>query len=256
MVRIIAISLILLVAIRSHAQITKDKFGAIVRGDTSRKQIALVFTGDEFGDGGEIILGVLTHHQIKASFFLTGNFYRNASFQNLIHHLQEHRHYLGPHSNTHLRYANWEKRDSLLVTQALFSQDLLGNYHAMATLGIKKHEATYFIPPFEWYNKKIVEWAAALQVRLINFTPGTRSPADYTVPGMKNYESSERIYQSIMSFESRHPAGLNGFILLSHIGTDPQRTDKFYFKLHQLITELRGKGYRFVRVDEMLDPAE
>ena len=27
--------------------------GAIVRGDTSQKKLAIVFTGDEFGDGGE-----------------------------------------------------------------------------------------------------------------------------------------------------------------------------------------------------------
>ena len=29
--------------------------GAIVRGDTTTKEIALVFTGDEFGDGGSFI---------------------------------------------------------------------------------------------------------------------------------------------------------------------------------------------------------
>ena len=45
---------------------------------------------------------------------------------------------------------------------------------------------------------------------------------------------------------------MNGFILLIHIGTDPGRTDKFYYLLPELISELKGKGYRFVRIDELL----
>ena len=45
--------------------------------------------------------------------------------------------------------------------------------------------------------------------------------------------------------------GLNGFILLVHIGTDARRTDKFYRQLPQLITELKNKNYQFVRIDQM-----
>ena len=61
-----------------------DSFGAIVRGDTTKKEIALVFTGDEFADGGVIITQTLADQKLKASFFLTGKFYSNPSFQELI----------------------------------------------------------------------------------------------------------------------------------------------------------------------------
>ena len=47
--------------------------------------------------------------------------------------------------------------------------------------------------------------------------------------------------------------GLNGFILLLHIGTDPARTDKFYRRLDELIEFLRSKKYEIVRVDDLLD---
>jgi hypothetical protein len=66
------------------------------------------------------------------------------------------------------------------------------------------------------------------------------------------YRSSDVIYNSIIKFEETQPNGLNGFILLLHIGTDPRRTDKFYNKLNELIPELQGKGYHFVRIDELL----
>jgi peptidoglycan/xylan/chitin deacetylase (PgdA/CDA1 family) len=69
----------------------------------------------------------------------------------------------------------------------------------------------------------------------------------------ERYLPSEKIYQSIMDYERKDPSGLNGFILLIHIGTDPRRTDKFYSRIDELIDELKKKGYQFVRVDEMLE---
>ena len=46
--------------------------GAVIRGDSSTKNIALVFTGDEFADGGDFIASTLRQQNIKG-FFL---FYR------------------------------------------------------------------------------------------------------------------------------------------------------------------------------------
>lgn len=45
------------------------KADAITRGDVSQKKIALVLTGDEFGDGGEFIATALKTGHVKASFF-------------------------------------------------------------------------------------------------------------------------------------------------------------------------------------------
>jgi peptidoglycan/xylan/chitin deacetylase (PgdA/CDA1 family) len=87
---------------------------------------------------------------------------------------------------------------------------------------------------------------------LFNFTPGTSSNADYTTPSMPEYLSSQTIYDRILGYEAKDPHGLNGFILLIHIGTDPERTDKFYLKLGDLIGALKEKGYALVRLDELL----
>jgi hypothetical protein len=45
---------------------------------------------------------------------------------------------------------------------------------------------------------------------------------------------------------------LNGFILLSHVGTAPERTDKFHLLLEDLIVELKALGYHFSRIDDLL----
>lgn len=251
---LISLTICLAQGVPSAKQFIIDKHGAIIRGDVNETEIALVFTGHEFADGGEIILSVLKAHNIHGAFFLTGDFYRNPSFKSLIGKLKKDGHYLGAHSDKHLLYADWTKRDSLLVTKEEFRKDLKNNYRRMAAHGVKRPEAIYFLPPFEWYNKTVVDWTKEMNLQLINFTPGTRSTADYTYPEMGDrYVSSDRIFQSILEYEKNDPSGLNGFILLIHIGTDPRRTDKFYSQLDDLILELKTKGYRFVRINKLLN---
>ena len=226
--------------------------GGIVRGDTTQRKLALIFTGGDFNDGGNFIRELLSKKGIHASFFFTGDFYRNPENAMLIKQLVADGQYLGPHSNKHLLYCAWEKRDSLLVTKEQFVQDLLANYQVMAKFGIKKENAAFFIPPYEWYNTMINQWTKELGLVLINFTPGTGSNADYTTPDMLNYKSSDWIYDHILAYEQSRPAGLNGFLLLIHIGTHPDRTDKFYRRLPELIEYFKQKDYSLVRVDELL----
>lgn len=214
----------------------------------------MVFTGDEFADGEALITETLKREKIKASFFLTGRFYRTEEFKAIIKQLKKDGHYLGAHSNEHLLYCDWEKRDSLLVTEQQFKTDLENNYAEMKKHGIAKSQAAYFLPPYEWYNDTIAAWTKELGLQLINFTPGTRSTADYTTPNMKSYRSSEEIYRSIINYQQLKASGLNGFILLVHIGTDPKRTDKFYYKLPGLIKYLKIQGYQFQTVNQLLKP--
>jgi endoglucanase len=226
--------------------------GAIIRGDSTKRKMAIVFTGDEFADGGNFISKTLKHEKIKTSFFFTGRFYRNDSFATIISQLKKDGHYLGPHSDKHLLYCDWSKRDSLLVTKKEFTADLVDNYTSMTVHRIADKKAAFFLPPYEWYNDSITSWSKEIGLQLINFTPGTKSNADYTTPDMKNYRSSEEIYNSIISYEQSKPSGLNGFILLVHIGTDPKRTDKFYHRLPELLKFLKAKGYQFQTVEQLL----
>jgi peptidoglycan/xylan/chitin deacetylase (PgdA/CDA1 family) len=182
---------------------------------------------------------------------LTGRFYRNPAFKKTIQQLQTNGNYLGAHSNDHLLYCDWTKRDSLLVTKQQFKNDLGKNYEELKKIGISKASAHFFLPSYEWYNDSIVSWTKEMDLQLINYTPGTLSHADYTTPNEKNYRSSDVIYKSIIDYEEKHSPGLNGFILLMHIGTDAKRTDKFYNRLPQLIQLLKKRGYRLVRIDEL-----
>ncbi len=221
--------------------------GAIIRTDISKKEIHLVFTGHHFADGGLFIRDVFKKlGDIKASFFLTGDFYRNPDFTETINELKKAGHYLGGHSDKHILYALRENEDSTIITKEEFLIDLENCYAEMEKFGITKSDAPFFLPPFELYNQEIAEWTKEAGLTLINYTPGTYSNQDYSVPSMgKEYSNSDLIYDSIMKYENENENGLNGFILLMHIGTEPERTDKFYYKLEKLITGLKVKGYVF-----------
>ncbi|MFD2571632.1 glycoside hydrolase family 9 protein [Spirosoma soli] len=225
--------------------------GAKVRGDTTVRRLALVFTGDEYADGGHKIARTLQKRGVRASFFLTGRFLRNPAFASVIRNLISEGHYIGPHSDQHLLYCDWKKRDSLLVSRTQFITDLRANYAALASFGINTNTSRIFLPPYEWYNDSISVWTHAEKAQLINYTPGTLSHADYTTPDAPNYRSSAAILQSIRSYRQASQTGLNGFILLMHLGTAPARTDKLYAHLDALVTELKNSSYQLVRVDEL-----
>ncbi|HCY43073.1 MAG TPA: cellulase [Prolixibacteraceae bacterium] len=224
-------------------QAVPDNQGAVVRMNPEEKKVYLIFSAHEYAEGGKVIAQTLKKYKAKASFFFTGTFYNHPENKSLIQDLMSSGHYLGAHSDAHLLYADWTKRDSTLVTQQQFADDLKANYEKMEALGITPEKASVFLPPYEWYNAESVDWSHQLGLKVINFTPGIRSNADYTTPDMKSYRSSETIMNDIKAFEKKDPNGLNGCIMLIHLGTAPERTDKFYNRLGELLSFLKQKGY-------------
>jgi endoglucanase len=224
--------------------------GGIIRGSQMEKKIALEFTAGDFAEGGPTILDELAKRKIKAAFFCTGAFFRKPEHNALAKRIIAEGHYLGPHSDTHPLLCPWSGPKKTLVTKEFFQRDLETNLQQIEQLGVKRSRIKYFIPPYEWYNEEIVAWTRELGLTLINFSPGTRSTADYTEEDAKNFVSSQVIYDSILRKEKEN--GLNGFMLLLHMGAGPKRTDKMYRRLPELLNHLQGKGYQFVRIDELL----
>jgi len=172
--------------------------------------MAWVFTGDEYFEGMDRIADILSDKVVKGSFFLTGRLYRNPGARGGILRLKGEGHYLGPHSDQHLLYNDWTRRDSVLVTRDSMRRDLLANYEAMETLGIRQRRR-YFIPPYEWWDDTVAAWCREMGVQVVNFTPGTGTNADYTFPEMgATYRSSDTLVQLLLRFEARAAAAPAG----------------------------------------------
>jgi len=253
-------------------RLIRDKYGAVIRGDVSAKRLALVFTGDERGESALPILDTLKKRKIKTAFFVTGNFVRDAKLRPLLKRAIAEGHYLGPHSDSHPLYCAWDDRDKSLVTQEFFARDLTKNIDGLRAIGAIPRRAVspklpnasfgetrlrgtgddpiLFIPPYEWFNRDQVRWCDELGVTLINFTPGSGSNRDYAPEGDRRFVPSQKIYDDILAYERKDPHGFNGFVLLLHLGSG--RKDPFHPMLAQLCDELIKRGYKFERVDELL----
>ncbi len=225
--------------------------GAIIRGPLNQKRVALEFTGGSFADGGETILKALKKNDVKASFFLTGDFYRTPEFEDLIKKMKAEGHYLGPHSDKHPSYATEGDHPRTLISRDKFNADMDRNLEAMRKFDIQPKDARYFIPPSEVYTQEIATWAKKREMTLINYSPGTRTNADYM--GDEG-PSSEKMLKSVYArADNAKEHGLNGALLLMHLGAGPERTqDHLYDRLDEMIQQLKGRGYSFVRVDELL----
>jgi peptidoglycan/xylan/chitin deacetylase (PgdA/CDA1 family) len=158
---------------------------------------------------------------------------------------------VGPHSDSHPLYCSWDEREKTLVSETSFKTDLQKNIEALKTLGgFRGRMPRLFIAPYEWYNADQVRWSREMGVTLINFTPGSGSNRDYAPEGDQRFVPSRRIFDDILAYDKKDSHGLNGFILLLHLGSG--RKDPFHPLLGLLCDELARRGYEFVRVDEMV----
>jgi endoglucanase len=230
----------------------RDPYGAIVRGDVNSKRLAFIFTGDEFGESAAPILDELKARRAKSSFFVTGKFLRDPKLKPVVRRMVDEGHYLGPHSDSHPLYCDWNSRDKSLVTEEFFTADLDKNLAALQAVGaMRPGTPAYFVAPYEWYNRDHVAWSRKAGVELINFTPGSGSNRDYMREDHPKFVSSRQIRDDILAYERKDSHGLNGFLLLLHLGSG--RRDPFHTELGALCDALKQRGYEFVRVDELLE---
>ncbi|MGJ1393801.1 polysaccharide deacetylase family protein [Sphingobacterium multivorum] len=213
--------------------------------------MALVFTGHDLSEGTAEVLASLKHNGIKGSFFLTGDYLRTPGFKPYVRQMLSDGHWISGHSDKHILVSDWGSREVLLVKRDSFVADLKANLKALEGAGVKREQLSYYIPSYEWYNSETVDWAKAVGLHSVNYTPGIRTAADYTYPEMGGrYLSSTAILDNLWSYEARY--GLNGFLILIHMGTDDRRKDKLYHHLDDIISILKGKGYQLVDVPDLL----
>jgi peptidoglycan/xylan/chitin deacetylase (PgdA/CDA1 family) len=226
--------------------------GGVVRGPRDRARVALAFTAHEHGEGLATILDLLASARAKGSFFFTGDFLRRSEYEPLIRRAVAEGHLVGPHSDRHLLYAAWEDRRTL-VTRDEFARDLLDNLRELERFGVRRASLRWWMPPYEWYSADIARWSAELGVRVMNFTPGTRTNADYLGESEPRFLSSAAILDTVRVRLREDPDAMNGYVLLVHAGVGPGRRDKFVDNALPSLIELLRARHDIVRVDALLE---
>ncbi|OGJ84524.1 MAG: hypothetical protein A2268_11060 [Candidatus Raymondbacteria bacterium RifOxyA12_full_50_37] len=226
------------------------------RGSETRKWAALTFDGGAHAVEAAYILDTLKNRGVLATFFLAGTFIDK--FPALVHRIAAEGHVLGNHTDRHSHLTTLET-DGLQNTLPQVTREfLVGQLHAVEQ---KYKRLGIDIPrlwraPYGEQNRTINAWAESAGYRHIGWTMGTSwrtnlDTNDWIVhPGDRGYFSPDQVIEKITHFGVGTAYGLNGGIILMHIGTIRQG-QKMYTRLGALIDTLRASGYELVTINDM-----
>ena len=227
---------------------TRDRSGATtgMRQPEYGNTVHFIFTADSLFEGGEYALDVLDCYDVKASFFFTGNFLRD-SLRNgaIVRRTIDAGHYVGPHSDRHILLADWDEARTTLATPDSALVDMRQNYAELSRYGVDTVRAKYIVPPYEWYNRTHIEAYRKAGYLPLSPSAGLLTYRDYTTPDMEDYYSSDTIWDNFM--DNLHNRDLDGAIIIIHLGTQEIRTDKFYYRLPEMLDSLMAHGYKATR---------
>lgn len=197
----------------------------ITRGNTTEKVVALTF--DDGSDGTNInrILQILSTHNVKATFFLTGTGVNN--HPQSIRNIANQGHQVANHSYNHPDFTKISATE--MRSQLQRTEDIVRNVTGKTT-------KPFFRPPFGAYNSTVNQVVGDAGYRYnVMWTIDT---IDWTG------NSSTDIINRVMSRITP------GAIILMHTGAGAPGTP---VALPTIISRLKGLGYRFVTMSQMMN---
>ncbi|MBD3344278.1 MAG: polysaccharide deacetylase family protein [Chitinivibrionales bacterium] len=229
-------------------------------GDVSQKLVTLTFDGGSYANAADEILDTLNSRNVRATMFLTGRFIMRQT--PLIRRIVAEGHELGNHTYSHPHLTSWA-RDRVHATLPDISEKMLARDLAKANNILRKRVGIEFKPfwraPYGEKNRQICRWALRNGYLHIGWRQG-RSwyqnldsndwIPDEDTPG---YRSPQEFYDKVISMAQSEPWGINGGIILMHLGTErKEKEQQTHTILGKTIDQLRGMGYQFVTISEML----
>lgn len=197
------------------------KVQPIYQGNVNKKAVALVFNIDWGEEYLPEILRILSHKQVRATFFPTGQW--AIKFPDLVKQMVREGHEIGNHGYGHLHVDTLSREEN--------RRDIKQAEEVLISLTGRK--PVLYAPPYGENKPHVVETVADLGYKFIMWTVNT---GDY-LPGIK----PEDIIKLVVSHSQ------NGAIILLH-PTDPATQ-----ALPEIIDHLQKRGYSLVTVPEILN---
>ncbi len=194
----------------------------VLRGDPSRREIALTIDDGPHPTYTLKLLQILKENNVHATFFVVGE--KAEEYPDLVRAEVAGGHEVGNHTYDHV---------SLIKIPPEYIDTEIEACGEVIK-GITGHSPHLFRPPGGEYNQAVAEAVEALGYRMILYSD---DPGDYADPGTGVIET--RTLDTIS----------NGGIILLHDGSA-----QIPVILPQIIQRLKARGFRFVTVDELLRP--
>jgi peptidoglycan/xylan/chitin deacetylase (PgdA/CDA1 family) len=230
------------------------------RGDRERKQVSLTFDGGSTDNAAQQILDILKEHNLQVTIFLTGGFVEK--FPEATKRLVQEGHEVGNHTWNHphlTSYAADKQNVTLPNVTREFVHDQLTRTAKLFEEVTGQKMAPFWRAPYGEHNAEIRQWAAELGYRHVGWTRGrswqeSMDTMDWVADTTSQaYHTSEEILAHLMNLANEETHGINGGIILTHLGSHRQDGDHFYTVLPRLISGLREKNYALVKVSELAE---
>ena len=226
---------------------------SIQRGSIDRKRIAITFDAGSDDSNTLEILQILSDNQLKCTMFLTGKFMQKHPA--LVKRMIEDGHEIGNHTYSHPHLTSFEVdyQHNLLpdVTRDFIKHQLLETDSIFYSI-TGEHLQPFWRAPFGEYNDKILTWAAEAGYLHIYWTGSFDTHDWVTDESSELFRTPDDIYERILTIEEEQRAGLNGVIMLMHLGS--HRTENHVYEvLPKLIRTIRDKGYALGKISDLLN---
>ena len=202
------------------------RYDAAYLGDTNRKVLYLTFDAGYENGCTEKILDILKKHNVKAAFFLVGNYIeRNAD---LVRRMVEEGHIVGNHTMHHYDMSKLEDK-------AAFEKELT-DLEALFLETTGKELPKYYRPPQGTYSQKNLQLAKGLGYQTVFWS---LAYVDW------NNDAQPTAQQA---FDKLLPRTHDGAVVLLH--STSQTNAEI---LDELLTKWSDQGYVFETVDKLFD---
>lgn len=193
----------------------EELLSEITMANTSRKQVVFTFDAGAQSISVDSILKSLKKHELKGTFFVTGNYARKNP--ELVRKIAQEGHEIFNHTDRHLNLTK--------ISEASIIAELENAEKAISNL-TGKTTKPYFRPPYGARDKRVREIAANLGYQCVYWTVDALDWKEGQ--GITDSDAKKRILENIRP----------GTIILMHVGDGI--TGRI---LYEVIEEIKRKGY-------------
>ena len=202
------------------------EYDAAYVGNTEEKVLYLTFDAGYENGHTEKILDILQKHEVKAAFFLVGNYLQKNA--DLVRRMVEEGHIVGNHTMTHPDM-------SAITEKEAFQKELTGLEDLFREI-TGKELPKYYRPPQGIYSEENLKFAKELGYKTVfwslaykDWDNNSQPTADY-------------------AFAKLLPRTHNGAVILLHSTSETNAQ-----VLDELLTQWKEEGYRFETIDRIFE---
>ncbi len=232
---------------------------SFTRGDVSKRAIALTFDAGAHLEESERLLDTLLSRGVKSTFFITGFYAKKYPF--IVIRVCRDGHEIANHTFSHPHLTTLEQNGMQLtlptLSQSVLAEELLKTDSILRALAEGCEISRFWRAPYGEINDELCAWGESINYNHVGWTEGVSwrtnlDTNDWVVNSTDaGFFHPRAVIEKIVRFGEKDSNGLNGGIVLMHIGT-LRKENKMVDFLGELIDTLRGLDYSLMKVSEMM----